>query len=135
MHPTDRSENAKIGMAYAVSLAREHKAELIFLHVTQFPWRQIAYFVDSMGSRWRTGFHNWLWNIYWRLPPPEWRASFIQVSGLKFRVCLGRSAPASATSRARSLRRRFNRMPIVSSWQSANAVSCFVCLHGAFRRL
>ena len=29
--PTDRSENAKTGMAYALSLGREHKAELVFL--------------------------------------------------------------------------------------------------------
>jgi nucleotide-binding universal stress UspA family protein len=29
-------------MAYAISLAREHKAELVFFHVTQFPWRTLA---------------------------------------------------------------------------------------------
>ena len=40
--PTDRSENAKTGMAYAISLGREHKAELVFLHVIQFPWRKLA---------------------------------------------------------------------------------------------
>ena len=41
--PTDKSKNAKIGMAYAISLAREHKAEVVFFHVTQFPWRTLAY--------------------------------------------------------------------------------------------
>jgi nucleotide-binding universal stress UspA family protein len=41
--PIDLSENAKIGMAYAVSLAREHKAELVFFHVTHFPSWELAY--------------------------------------------------------------------------------------------
>jgi nucleotide-binding universal stress UspA family protein len=41
--PIDLSENAKTGMAYAVSLAREHKAELIFFHVTRFPYWELAY--------------------------------------------------------------------------------------------
>ena len=41
--PTDQSANANTGMAYAISLAREHKAELVFFHVTQFPWRTLAY--------------------------------------------------------------------------------------------
>jgi nucleotide-binding universal stress UspA family protein len=40
--PTDRSENAKTGMAYALSLGREHRAELVFLNVIQFPWRKMA---------------------------------------------------------------------------------------------
>jgi universal stress protein A len=40
--PTDCSENAKTGMAYALSLGREHKAEVVFLHVIQFPWRKMA---------------------------------------------------------------------------------------------
>lgn len=40
--PTDRSENAKTGMAYALSLGREHKAKLVFLHVIQFPWQKMA---------------------------------------------------------------------------------------------
>ena len=39
---TDRSENAKTGMAYALSFGREHKAELVFLHVIQFPWQKMA---------------------------------------------------------------------------------------------
>jgi Universal stress protein family len=33
----DLSEDANTGMAYAVSVAREHKAELVFFHVTRFP--------------------------------------------------------------------------------------------------
>jgi universal stress protein A len=41
--PIDLSENAKTGMAYAVSLAREHKAELVFFHVTHFPSWELAY--------------------------------------------------------------------------------------------
>ena len=40
--PTDRSENAITGMAYAISLGREHQADLVFLHVVQFPWRKMA---------------------------------------------------------------------------------------------
>jgi universal stress protein A len=41
--PIDLSENAKTGMTYAVSLAREHKAELVFFHVTRFPCWDLAY--------------------------------------------------------------------------------------------
>lgn len=41
--PVDLSEDAKTGMAYAVSLAREHKAELVFFHVTRFPSWELAY--------------------------------------------------------------------------------------------
>jgi universal stress protein A len=41
--PIDLSENAKTGMAHAVSLAREHKAELVFFHVTHFPSWELAY--------------------------------------------------------------------------------------------
>jgi universal stress protein A len=41
--PIDLSENAKTGMAYAVSLTREHKAELVFFHVTHFPSWELAY--------------------------------------------------------------------------------------------
>jgi nucleotide-binding universal stress UspA family protein len=41
--PIDLSEDAKTGMAYAVSLAREHKAELVFFHVTRFPSWELAY--------------------------------------------------------------------------------------------
>lgn len=41
--PTDLSKNAKTGMAYAISLAREHRAELVFFHVTPFPSWQLAY--------------------------------------------------------------------------------------------
>jgi nucleotide-binding universal stress UspA family protein len=41
--PIDLFEDAKTGMAYAVSLAREHKAELVFFHVTRFPTSAIAY--------------------------------------------------------------------------------------------
>lgn len=41
--PIDLTENAKTGMAYAVSLAREHKAEVVFFHVTRFPSWELAY--------------------------------------------------------------------------------------------
>jgi nucleotide-binding universal stress UspA family protein len=41
--PIDLSEDAKTGMAYAVSLAREHRAELIFFHVARFPSWELAY--------------------------------------------------------------------------------------------
>ena len=41
--PIDLSEEAKTGMAYAVSLAREHNAELVFFHVTRFPSWELAY--------------------------------------------------------------------------------------------
>jgi universal stress protein A len=44
--PIDLSEEAKTGMAYAVSLAREHKAELVFFHVTRFPSWELAYPCD-----------------------------------------------------------------------------------------
>jgi universal stress protein A len=41
--PIDLSDNAKTGMTYAVSLAREHRTELVFFHVTQFPCWDLAY--------------------------------------------------------------------------------------------
>jgi universal stress protein A len=41
--PIDLSEDSKTGMTYAVSLAREHKAELVFFHVTRFPSRELIY--------------------------------------------------------------------------------------------
>jgi nucleotide-binding universal stress UspA family protein len=41
--PIDLSEDAKSGMAYAVSLAREHQAELVFFHVTRLPAWALAY--------------------------------------------------------------------------------------------
>ena len=41
--PIDLSEDAKTGIAYAISLAREHKAELVFFHVTRFPSWELAY--------------------------------------------------------------------------------------------
>jgi nucleotide-binding universal stress UspA family protein len=41
--PIDLSEHAKTGMAYAVSLAREHKAELVFFHVARFPSWELDY--------------------------------------------------------------------------------------------
>jgi nucleotide-binding universal stress UspA family protein len=54
--PIDLSENAKTGMAYAVSLAREHKAALAFFHVTRFPsWEHSCepnpFFQESMPPR------------------------------------------------------------------------------------
>jgi nucleotide-binding universal stress UspA family protein len=41
--PIDLSKESTTGMAYAVSLAREHKAELVFFHVTRFPSWELAY--------------------------------------------------------------------------------------------
>ena len=41
--PTDFSENSKRGVAYAISLAREHQAELILFYVTSFPIHRFAY--------------------------------------------------------------------------------------------
>jgi nucleotide-binding universal stress UspA family protein len=41
--PIDLSENTKTAIAYAISLAREHKAELVFFHVTRFPSWDLAY--------------------------------------------------------------------------------------------
>jgi nucleotide-binding universal stress UspA family protein len=52
--PIDLSENGKTGMAYAVSLAREHKAELIFFHVTRFPSWELAYPCDPDPLYWRS---------------------------------------------------------------------------------
>jgi nucleotide-binding universal stress UspA family protein len=43
MCPTDLSKNTKGSTAYAISLAREHKAELIFFHVTRFPAWDLVY--------------------------------------------------------------------------------------------
>lgn len=41
--PTDLSGNGKTGIAYAISLAREHRAELVFFHVTHFPFWELTY--------------------------------------------------------------------------------------------
>ena len=40
--PTDLSVKSIAGMAYAISLARENSAELLFLHVTPMPLYQLA---------------------------------------------------------------------------------------------
>lgn len=48
--PIDRSENATIGTVYAISLAREHDAELVIFHVTQFPWRKMTRCHQPEGS-------------------------------------------------------------------------------------
>jgi nucleotide-binding universal stress UspA family protein len=60
--PIDLSEDSKTSMAYAVSLAREHKAELVFFHVTRFPSWELAYpcepnpfFQRSMPPRFSIG--------------------------------------------------------------------------------
>jgi nucleotide-binding universal stress UspA family protein len=55
--PIDRSEDAIIGTAYAISLAREHKAELVIFHVTQFPWRKMTRYCQPealLGAEWRS---------------------------------------------------------------------------------
>src|SRR5262245_7671021 len=44
--PIDRSSDAKIIMSYTISLAQEHKAELIFFHVTHFPSMDHVYPCD-----------------------------------------------------------------------------------------
>ena len=41
--PIDLSAETKAGMTYAVSLAREHQAELVFFHVTRVPVLDLAY--------------------------------------------------------------------------------------------
>ncbi len=40
--PTDLSGNSKVGIAYAISLARENRAELVLFHVTSFPYRLLT---------------------------------------------------------------------------------------------
>jgi nucleotide-binding universal stress UspA family protein len=40
---TDLSENSKVGVAYAVSLARESRAELVFFYVAPNPFYQLPY--------------------------------------------------------------------------------------------
>lgn len=40
--PTDFSGNSKVGIAYAISLARENRAELVLFHVTSFPYRLLT---------------------------------------------------------------------------------------------
>ncbi len=41
--PTDLSANSKAGVAYALSLARENRAELVVFHATSFPVYELAY--------------------------------------------------------------------------------------------
>jgi nucleotide-binding universal stress UspA family protein len=55
--PIDRSDDAIVGTAYAISLAREHKAELVIFHVTQFPWREMTRYCQPerpLGVEWRS---------------------------------------------------------------------------------
>ena len=40
--PTDLSGNSKVGIAYAISVARENRAELVLFHVTSFPYRLLT---------------------------------------------------------------------------------------------
>src|SRR5215510_5764751 len=48
--PTDLSEDSKASIAYAISLAREHKADLVFFSVTFFPsWELVARCDSDIG--------------------------------------------------------------------------------------
>jgi len=45
--PTDLSANSKAGVAYALSLARENRAELFVFHATSIPVYELAYPCDN----------------------------------------------------------------------------------------
>ena len=48
--PTDLSEDSRASIAYAISLAREHKADLVFFNVTSFPsWELVAQCDSDIG--------------------------------------------------------------------------------------
>jgi hypothetical protein len=85
--PTDRSENAKTGMAYAISLGREHKAEPVFLHVIKFPWRKMASCrLDAVSVEdWRSQLAV---EHLLKVPLRKWRSLFRHISGLTYRVFL-----------------------------------------------